>query len=327
MPSRRAILPFVLGALCLAAAPASAAPPAQPPTAAAFRHETRALMAAPPFSDPARSPERGGGVGPGGHDDGHGGGHGTLLAKKRLLTLYGAPQLSATILGRLGPTRAAKKVVKQARPYARRSDRKIIPGFDLIAVVANSTPGPDHKYRTRQPNKLIRTYLRAARSVGGRLVLDIQPGRAKVMDEVDALEKWIEEPDVDVSIDPEWNVGPRGVPGRTVGKIKAKDLNKVSRRIQEIVNQNDLPTKALVIHQFRAGSIRDRADVKQRHGVNVTLSFDGIGSPAAKKAGYKSLTGDAVFSGFSIFYSLDTRIMSPRSVLGLKPDVDFLLFQ
>ncbi len=67
MPFRRAILPIVLGALCLAAAPASAAAaPAQPPTAAAFRHETRALMAAPPFSDPARSPERGGGVGPGG---------------------------------------------------------------------------------------------------------------------------------------------------------------------------------------------------------------------------------------------------------------------
>jgi hypothetical protein len=324
MPFRLAIFPIVLGALCLGVASAAAAPPVQPPTAAAFRHETRAVMAAPPFSVPARSAERGGGVGTGG---GNGGGHGALLAKKRLLTLYGAPQLSATILGRLGPTRAARKVVKQARPYARRSDRKVIPGFDLIAVVANSTPGPDRKYRTRQPNKLIRTYLRAARSVGGRLVLDIQPGRARVMDEVDALEKWIEEPDVDVSIDPEWNVGPHGVPGRTVGKIKAKDLNKVSRRIQEIVNENDLPTKALVVHQFRAGSIRDRADVKQRRNVNVTLSFDGIGSPAAKKAGYKSLTGHAAFSGFSIFYSLDTRIMSPRSVLRLKPDVDFLLFQ
>ena len=324
MPFRRAILPIVLGALCLAAAPASAAP-------AGAAADGRRLPPRDQGADGGAAVLRPGPIAgarrwgrPRRPDDG---GHGTLLAKKRLLTLYGAPQLSATILGRLGPTRAAKKVVKQARPYARRSDRKIIPGFDLIAVVANSTPGPDHKYRTRQPNKLIRTYLRAARSVGGRLVLDIQPGRAKVMDEVDALEKWIEEPDVDVSIDPEWNVGPRGVPGRTVGKIKAKDLNKVSRRIQEIVNQNDLPTKALVVHQFRAGSIRDRADVKQRHGVNVTLSFDGIGSPAAKKAGYKSLTGDAVFSGFSIFYSLDTRIMSPRSVLRLKPDVDFLLFQ
>ena len=112
----------------------------------------------------------------------------------------------------------------------------MIPGFDLIAVVANSTPGPDGKYRTRQPDKLIRSYLRAARSIGGRLVLDIQPGRAKVSDEIDALEKWIDEPDVDVSIDPEWKVGPRGVPGRTAGKIKAKEINAVSRRLQRIVD-------------------------------------------------------------------------------------------
>ncbi len=81
------------------------------------------------------------------------------------------------------------------------------------------------------------------------------------------------------------------------------------------------------VHQFHSGSVRRREDIKQRKGVDVTLSFDGIGSPAAKKAGYKSLTGDAVFSGFSIFYALDTRIMSPNSVLGLRPDVDFLLFQ
>lgn len=273
------------------------------------------------FSRPSRSQRRGGGIGSGS------GGGGDPFARKQLLTLYGAPQLSATVLGQLGPTRAASRVVKQVKPYAKLSDRKVVPGFDLIAVVANSTPGPDRLYRTRQPNKLIRSYLESARSVDGRLVLDIQPGRAKVLDEIDALEKWIAEPDVDISIDPEWNVGPRGVPGRTVGKIKAKDLNKVSRRIQEIVDENDLPPKALVVHQFHPGSIRDREDIKQRGGVDVVLSFDGIGSPAAKRAGYKSLTADAVFSGFSIFYSLDTRIMSPKSVLGLKPDVDFLLFQ
>ncbi len=212
-------------------------------------------------------------------------------------------------------------------PYARISDRKVIPGFDLIAVVANSTRGPDGLYRSRQPDRLIGSYLRAARSVGGRLVLDIQPGRARVRDEIDALEDWIAEPDVDVSIDPEWNVGPRGVPGRSVGTIKAGELNKISRRIQEVIDANDLPPKALVVHQFRSGSVRHREDIKQRNGVDVTLSFDGLGSPGAKRAGYESLTSDAAFNGFSIFYSLDTRVMSPRSVLGLRPEVDFLLFQ
>ena len=232
-----------------------------------------------PASDARSACRRGGGVG-----TGRRGRHGRPCSRrKRLLTLYGAPQLSATILGKLGPTRAATKVVKQAKPYSKLSDRRIIPGFDLIAVVANSTPGPDRKYRTRQPSRLIRSYLRSVRSVDGRLVLDIQPGRAKIMDEVDALEKWIDKPDVDISIDPEWNVGPRGVPGRDVGKIKAKELNRVSRRIQEIIDANDLPPKALVVHQFHSGSVRHREDIKQRKGVDVTLSFDGIGSPGGEE--------------------------------------------
>jgi hypothetical protein len=314
----------VLLAFLASVAVATAAPPrpASPPSYAEFRKATRQFMRSP--APKRRSGKlRGGGLGTGSGNGGKGG----LLSRKRLLTLYGAPQLSATILGKLGPTRAATKVVKQAKPYSKLSDRKIIPGFDLIAVVANSTPGPDRKYRTRQPNKLIRSYLRSVRSVNGRLVLDIQPGRARILSEIDALRKWIAQPDVDVSIDPEWNVGPHGVPGRTVGKIKAKELNKVSRRIEEIIDENDLPPKALVVHQFHSGSVRRRADVKQRKSVNVTLSFDGIGSPAAKRAGYKRLSGDAAFSGFSIFYSLDTRIMSPKSVLGLRPDVDFLLYQ
>jgi len=288
-----------------------------PPAGDELRQQTRELLRSPAF-DRGRS-ARGGGVGTGGGT--------ALLSRKRLLTLYGAPQLTATILGKLGPNRAARKVVKQAKPYARLSDRRIVPGFDLIAVVANSTPGPDRKYRTRQPGELLDTYLKAIRKVDGRLVLDVQPGRSTTLKELRWLEPWLEQPDVDIAIDPEWNVGPKGVPGRTTGSIKASEINEVSRRIQAIVDEGDLPDKALVIHQFQRGSIRKRKRVRQRRNVNVTLSFDGIGSPAAKKAGYRALTGDAIYSGFSIFYSLDTRIMSPESVLRLRPDVDFLLFQ
>ncbi|MFN8112096.1 MAG: hypothetical protein U0R51_02740 [Solirubrobacterales bacterium] len=310
----------IAAALLLLPGAAGASSRPAPPSAAAFERATRELIRSGEL-DRAPAVSRSGGLGAGG------GAAGSLFPRKRLLTLYGAPQLTGTILGKLSPAAAARKAVKQARPYARKGDRRVIPGFDLIAVVANSTPGPDGKYRTRQPDKLIRAYLREARAIGGRLVLDIQPGRAKVSDEIDALSKWIDEPDVDVSIDPEWEVGPRGVPGRTQGSIKAKEINRVSRRLQRIVDVGDLPPKALVIHQFHDGSVRKPRDVVQRDGVDVTLNFDGIGSPAAKVAGYQSLSRRGLFNGFSIFYSLDTKVMSPRSVLALDPEADFLLFQ
>ena len=307
--------------LALLAVPAGAPGAARPapPSVSAFERATRDFLGSGALDRDDAT--RGGGLST------ESGARGTLFPAKRLLALYGAPQLTGTILGKLGPAAAARKAVKQARPYVRAGDRRVIPAFDLIAVVANATPGPDRKYRTRQPDKLIRSYLRAIRSVNGRLVLDIQPGRADVSDEIEALEKWIDEPDVDVSIDPEWEVGRRGVPGQTAGKIKAKEINRISRQIQAIVDAGDLPPKALVIHQFHDGSIRRRKDIVERRDVDVTLNFDGIGSPTAKKAGYRALSRRSLFNGFSIFYSLDTRIMSPRAVLGLEPEVDFLLFQ
>ncbi len=174
---------------------------------------------------------------------------------------------------------------------------------------------------------MIDEYLRAARSVGGRLMIDIQPGRSPILDEIEYLEPWLAEPDVDVAIDPEWNVGSRGIPGQTVGGVKASEVNAASRAIQKIVGEGDLPPKILVVHQFRKGSVSKRRSVKQRRDVEVTLNFDGIGTPGPKIAGYEALSSKKLFNGFSLFYSLDSPLMSPREVLALEPVVDFLLYQ
>jgi len=318
-PSRA--IPLLLVTVAALALATSASAAKRPPSSAAFDRATRSLLDSRALDRPPAP--RGGGIG-----TGPPGAPGrSLFPDRRLLDLYGAPQLAGTVLGKLGPSAAARKAVKQARPYALIGDRPVTPGLDLIAVVANSTPGPDGLYRTRQPGRVIRAYLRATRSVGGRLMLDIQPGRARVSDEIRALERWIAKPDVDVAIDPEWEVGRHGVPGETVGRIRAREINRASRRIQAIIDENGLPPKALVVHQFRRGSVRGRRQLRRRRDVDVTLNFDGIGSPAAKRAGYTALSTRKAFNGFSIFYSLDSRVMSPRSVLGLEPAPDFLLYQ
>jgi hypothetical protein len=244
-----------------------------------------------------------------------------------MVALYGAPQLAATIVGRKTPSRAASKLVSQAAAYAGTGRRPVIGAFDLIAVIATASRGSDRKYRVRQDPFVISTYLEQAREIGARLMLDIQPGRANVLAEVRALEPWLVEPDVDLSIDPEWNVGRRGIPGRTEGSIKARKLNRVSAKLQAIVDANALPPKALVVHQFRKRSVRKRRRVTQRPDVDVTLNFDGIGTPPAKKAGYAQLASPRLFNGFSLFYRLDRRLMKPGAVLRLDPEADFVLYQ
>lgn len=292
---------------------ASEATASQPPSVAAFERATDRVLdrvrevplAAPPIGRAAEP----------------------LFPDHRYVTLYGAPQLVNTELGKRSPRNAARKVVQLSRSFERKGDRDVVSGFDLIAVVANSTPGPDRKYRTRQPDEIIRTYLDQARRFDGRLMLDIQPGRSTAVGEIRALAPWLAEPDVDVAIDPEWNVGRRGVPGATTGSITANEINAASRRLDRIVDDGDLPPKVLVVHQFTEEMIRRRKSIRQRDGVQVVLNFDGIGSRAPKEAGYAALATNGLFNGFSIFTALDNGVMGPGAILALEPVVDFLLYQ
>jgi hypothetical protein len=199
--------------------------------------------------------------------------------------------------------------------------------FDLVAVFATAGGGPDGLYRTRQDDDVIQIYLDQARAVGARVILDIQPGRASVLDELRELREWVVQPDVDIAIDPEWNVGRRGIPGRTPGKISAGKVNRVAQSIARIVRANGLPPKLLLVHQFRKGSVNGRTRIRQRADVQTLLNFDGIGSPAAKRRGYADLSVPSLFDGFSLFYRRDTPLMTASSVLALEPEPDFLLYQ
>ena len=166
---------------------------------------------------------------------------------------------------------------------------------------------------------MIQIYLDQARAVGARLILDIQPGRSTFVEEVEALLPWLAEPDVDVALDPEWNVGRRGIPGRTEGKVRAAEVNAVAAALADVVEANGLPPKLLLVHQFRRGSIRGRTKLRSPEGVQTLLNFDGIGAPGPKAAGYADLAAPPpLFNGFSLFYQRDTPVMKPGAVLALE---------
>ena len=130
---------------------------------------------------------------------------------------------------------------------------------------------------------------------------------------------------VDIALDPEWN--DHGRPGHTVGSVNAKTLNRVSAYMSNLIERENLPQKALVIHQFRDGSVKKRKDIKQPAGVDVVLNFDGIGGAAAKKAGYARSRARTCSPGSRLLARLDSGLMKPGEVLRLEPEPDFLLYQ
>jgi hypothetical protein len=247
----------------------------------------------------------------------------------RVVAFYGAPQhRNLGVLGIGSPDRAAARLRRQARPY-RRGGRPVMPAFELIATIALAGPGRDGRYRSRQPARIIRRYLRAARRARALLILDLQPGRSDFMREARTLERWLREPDVGLALDPEWNMGPRGVPGRRIGHTSAGMVNRVSAYLDRIVRKHRLPQKLLVVHKFTDAMVRRQRRIRQRRLVAVTVNIDGFGGRAIKVGKYRHFNRrrDRLYDGLKLFYEEDTNLLTPGHVLRLRPRPDLVVYE
>jgi hypothetical protein len=253
----------------------------------------------------------------------------TILPGKRVVAYYGAPQDEELgVLGIGSPDAAARKLERQARPYRRRG-REVLPAFELITTVAANSPGDDGDYADRQSAGVIDRYLRAARRRKALLILDIQPGYSPFMKEVRALRRWLEQPDVSLALDPEWSV-PRGqVPGRVLGSTDAATINQVSAYLSRIVRRRRLPQKLLLVHRFTHDMIREEKKLARRPGVSLVINVDGFGNQPVKIAKYREFTRSRRRkpNGFKLFYREDTKLMSPRQVLRLRPAPDVVVYE
>jgi hypothetical protein len=252
----------------------------------------------------------------------------SVLPEHRVVAYYGAPQ--SRELGALGigtPRGAARRLAREARRY-RRDDRAELPALELITVIANAHPGDDGMYRTRQEDSVIRRYLRAARRAKALLLLDIQPGRSDFFTETTRLEKWLEEPDVGLALDPEWRVQAGEVPGQVIGQVSPREVNATSAWLAQLVEDNELPEKLFVIHQFTDDMV-DHTRLKLREGLAMVLNVDGFGGPEIKKAKYRNFAREAkdFHHGFKLFYEEDTDLMSPRQVLRMRPRPELVVYE
>jgi hypothetical protein len=254
------------------------------------------------------------------------------LPEHRLVGYAGAPGSPA--LGRLGVGELddrAGEIEKLGRAYA--GGRRPLPVLELIATVVQASPGRDGKYRTRMSAKVIDEHLAAARRAKGLLLLNIQPGRASFMEEVKAYARWLKEPDVGIALDPEWAMGPRQVPMQVFGHATGKQIDAVAAHLSTVVKGSNLPEKVLVFHQLSPSIVSGEKDIRRHPGVVVIKSVDGIGSRAQKTSTWTKLTtslAPTVRPGFKLFLEEDRRhgpLMTPKEVLALRPQPDYVLYE
>lgn len=220
---------------------------------------------------------------------------------------------------------------KRAAPFA--DGREVLPVMELIATLAHGLPGADGLYRSRFGDDVIGAYLTVARKHRALLLLNIQPGRAHFIDEVKHYQQWLQEPDVGLALDPEWAVGPHGVPMKVFGHTTGAELDEVSRYVAGVVKAGHLPEKVIVYHQLNPRIVREGAALKMHPGVVMVQSIDGIGARADKEQTWRRLVKQrpkGVHPGFKLFFEEDAAVgalMTPAQVMALVPTPEYILYE
>ena len=260
---------------------------------------------------------------------------GAILPYKRIIAFYGnlySKQMG--ILGELPSAEMLEKLQAEVKTWEEAdSTIEVQPALHYISVTAQGQPGKGGKYRLRMPFHQIDSVLSMASRINAIVFLDIQVGLSNLQNEIPELEKYLKLPNVHLGIDPEFSMKNGNKPGTVIGKFDATDINYASEYLANLVNENNLPPKILVVHRFTQGMVTDYKKIKIQAAVQLVMHMDGWGGPAKKINTYKQYIykEPVEYTGFKLFYKNDTknngRLLTPGELLKLKPQPVYIQYQ
>ncbi len=261
---------------------------------------------------------------------------GALLPFNRIVAYYG--NLYSTKMGVLGEYPEAEMLAKleaEVKKWeAADPATPVIPALHYIAVVAQGAPGDSGKYRLRMPSSEIDKILAMAAKINAIVFLDVQLGFSNVQTEIPLLEKYLKMPNVHLAIDPEFSMKSGIPPGKVVGTLDAADINFASNYLANLVRENNLTPKILIIHRYTEGMVTNYKEIQTRPEVQITMNMDGWGGQAKKIGTYNSFISPepVQFTGFKLFYKNDvlnpgTALFAPEQLLKLSPQPIYIQYQ
>ncbi len=245
------------------------------------------------------------------------------LKENRLVAYYGNPRESAMgVLGETDPETMMQNLKEQTAAYsAVDPGRPAVPTIELIASTAQRDPGEDGTFISRLPTEEIEEYATLAEENGALLLLDVQLGQSTVADEIEALRPFLERPYVHLAIDTEYYVREGEIPGVDLGGVDGAEIQGAVEALSQLVEEEGIPDKVLVIHQFESGIVTNKQLIEPTENVEVVLNADGFGPVEEKIEKYDVLVGEEPiqYGGFKLFYTQDPVLLSPEQVRQLDP--------
>jgi hypothetical protein len=256
---------------------------------------------------------------------------GALLPDYRIVTFYGHPHDPGMgIVGEYEIEKLTEMIREEAANYAAADpSRPVIPGFEIIATVAQRVPGSDGTYILDTDTETLTTYIDFAAEHGMIVVLDLQVGRGTVAAEIEKVRDLLARPNVHLAIDPEFAVAEGQIPGEYIGSVSAESIAYAQKVLAEISAANGLPPKMLIVHQFREDMIQGKDQLAPVPGVQLVIDADGYGGPELKTAVYNFLVRDepVEFAGVKLFYGQDVPLMTAQEILALVPAPNVIIYQ
>ena len=260
------------------------------------------------------------------------GGGQVLFPSHLLVALYGYPGTpSLGVLGQQDLKASIARAKQTAAAYRHLSSARVIPALEIIATVAQGSPGPDGEYSYESPVASLRPWVQQATAAGLYVVLDLQPGRASLLAQAQTYKSLLELPDVGLALDAEWKLQPGQLPLRQIGSVSIGEVNSVASWLAALTARYRLPQKLLVLHQFRLSMIQDESGLNTRHDdLAILIHMDGQGTPGDKEQTWDAVTKAApprVFFGWKDFYVKDHPMLTPRQTITRTPRLSMISYQ
>lgn len=260
---------------------------------------------------------------------------GAILPYNRIVAYYGNLYSKRMgILGELPKNEMLKKLNREVVNWqAADTGTKVIPALHYIAVTAQIEPGKENLYRMRMPFNQIDTILKWARSIDALVFLDVQVGHSSIKEEVAFLEPYLKLHNVHLGIDPEFSLKKGEIPGTKRGLFTSDDINDAIKILANLVQENDLPPKVLVVHRYTQDMVTNYKNIRVLPEVQVVMNMDGFGNKSLKESSYLNYIyrEPVQFTGFKLFYKNDIRnncnMCTPEEILNLTPKPVYIQYQ
>jgi hypothetical protein len=259
------------------------------------------------------------------------GGGQVLFPGRRLVALYGTP--GSKKLGALGeqdPAASVARVQTIANSYRAATSDTVVPAFEIITTVADSTAGDDGNYSRELSISELQPWIDAASQAGMYVVLDLQPGYSDFPSQAKEYEALLSLPNVGLALDPEWRLAPGQKHLKDIGSVDASEVNETAQWLAGVVRAKKLPQKLFVLHQFKVGMVKQRDQVSVPPELALVVQMDGNGTQSQKLNTWQQITADppprANF-GWKNFFHEDKTLRSPSDTLAVHPSPVFVSYQ